>query len=278
MVWSAGALPKRRRIAHTVRDRAFLLGPAGMCEGEWIALAAAPVTAYDVEAWPYFVGMLVKLVTFFWTLHWPASCLDLGVGGVSFVEILIFMSFWLGRGLSWKRPFLGIGGLDVKFQCRLFRLVQALIFGVRGHSFRALRAMPGGIGRFTPCDVGANHCRLRHIRWEKSGHGLTSRPRESASEGVLDELLVLFRYPPRSAAVLWEVLFLFGTVQGGFLIGSPLGTFLVVGMLLVWLLMIVEGMLLSRMSTVFLWLCQLSGVMLGLTGLVVLVEALKESD
>ena len=28
-----------------------------------------------------------------------------------------------------RMPSLGIGGLDVQFQCRLFRLVQALIFG-----------------------------------------------------------------------------------------------------------------------------------------------------
>ena len=47
-----------------------------------------------------------------------------------------------------------------------------------------------------PCSVGANHCRLRHIGWEKCGHGLTSRPRESASEPFLDELLRLFSYPP----------------------------------------------------------------------------------
>ena len=42
--------------------------------------------------------------------------------------------------------------------------------------------LPGGLGRFVPCSIGANHCRLRHIGWEKCGHGLTSRPRESASE------------------------------------------------------------------------------------------------
>ena len=34
------------------------------------------------------------------------------------------------------------------------------------------------------------------------GHGLTSRPRESASEVFLDELLQLFQYPPRSAGTL----------------------------------------------------------------------------
>ena len=37
---------------------------------------------------------------------------------------------------------------------------------------------------------------------KKCGHGLTSRPRESASEAVLNELLQLFRYPPWSAPAL----------------------------------------------------------------------------
>ena len=34
--------------------------------------------------------------------------------------------------------------------------------------------------------------RLRHIGWERCGHGLTSRPRESASEPFLNGLLKLF--------------------------------------------------------------------------------------
>ena len=62
--------------------------------------------------------------------------------------------------------------------------------------------LPGGIRRFVSCDLGANHCRLRHLGWEKCGHGLTSRPRESASEGFLDELLVLFGYRSGSVAAL----------------------------------------------------------------------------
>ena len=56
--------------------------------------------------------------------------------------------------------------------------------------------------RFVPCSIGANHCRLRHIGWEKCVHGLTSRPRESASEPFLGELLRLFDYPPGSARAL----------------------------------------------------------------------------
>ena len=53
-----------------------------------------------------------------------------------------------------------------------------------------------------PCSVGANHCRLRQIGWEKCGHGLTSEPRESASELFLNELLGLFRYPAGSGRAL----------------------------------------------------------------------------
>ena len=56
--------------------------------------------------------------------------------------------------------------------------------------------------RFVPCSIGANHCRLRRVGWEKCGHGLTSRPRESASEFFLDELLSLFRYPSKSGRAL----------------------------------------------------------------------------
>ena len=82
-------------------------------------------------------------------------------------------------------------GTDIWRYCRFF-----------GALFRALVGLPGGIRSFVSCDLGAKHCRLRHLGWEKCGHGLTSRPRESASEGLLDELLVLFGYPSGSAAAL----------------------------------------------------------------------------
>ena len=58
------------------------------------------------------------------------------------------------------------------------------------------------IRRFVSWDIGANHCRLRHLGWEKCGHGLTSRPRESSSGSFLNELLVLFGCPSGSAAAL----------------------------------------------------------------------------
>ena len=63
-----------------------------------------------------------------------------------------------------------------------------------GALMRSLCLLPGGLGRFVSCSIGANHSRLRHLGWEKCGHGLTSRPRESASEFFLDEFLGLFRY------------------------------------------------------------------------------------
>ena len=169
---------------------------------EWITLAATPVTAEDVGAWPHSVGILA----FLGTLHWPADGADLGVGGVSFVQVLILCELWLGERLvlekavpRYRRPGRPISvsavpfgpGSDIWRSCRFI-----------GALFCALRAMLGGIGRFIPCGIGANHCRLRHIGWERCGHGLTSGPRESASEGFFNELLVLFRYPPRSAAAL----------------------------------------------------------------------------
>ena len=88
-------------------------------------------------------------------------------------------------------------GIDIWRSCRFI-----------GALCRALTVLPGGIGRFVPCSFAANHCRLRNIGWEKCGYGLTSRPRESASELFLNELLGLFRYPHFSASgkCLWSFL------------------------------------------------------------------------
>ena len=110
------------------------------------------------------------------------------------------------RGWFWKRLFPGTEGQVAQFQCRLFLLIQALIFGDLAGTlvryFVLLLHCLGGIRRFVSFEVGANHCRLRHTGWERCGHGLTSRPREPASEGFLNELLVLFGYPSGSAAAL----------------------------------------------------------------------------
>ena len=36
LVWSAGALAKRRWLVHAVRDRASLPGPPGILDSEWV--------------------------------------------------------------------------------------------------------------------------------------------------------------------------------------------------------------------------------------------------
>ena len=130
----------------------------------------------------------------------------LGLGGVSFVELLILYELWAGERLSLEkavprhrrvgRPIsvsaVPFGpGIDIWRSCRFFRAI-----------FRALSLLPGGLGRFLPGGIGANHSRLRHIGWDKCSHGLTSRPRETSSVDFLDELLVLFRYPSASGAGL----------------------------------------------------------------------------
>ena len=82
-------------------------------------------------------------------------------------------------------------GIDIWRSCRFI-----------GAMMRSLRLLPGGLGRFVPCSIGAYHCRLRHIGWERCGHGLACGLRESASELFLNELLSLFNYPPGSARAL----------------------------------------------------------------------------
>ena len=116
------------------------------------------------------------------------------------------MRFGLARGSPWRRLTLVIFVQGAQFQ------VSAVPFGPGidiwrscrfiGALMRSLCLLPGGLRRFVPCSIGANHCRLRHLGWEKCGHGLTSRPRESASELFLNELLRLFRYPPKSGRAL----------------------------------------------------------------------------
>ena len=65
LVWSAGARPKRRRLVHAVRDRAFLPGPPGIGELEWLNVpSSAVVCAEDIALWPYTPGLLVKWVSF----------------------------------------------------------------------------------------------------------------------------------------------------------------------------------------------------------------------
>ena len=52
---------------------------------------------------PHTPGLLVKWVSFLASLHWPAGGLDLGVGGISYVELLILCELWAGERLSLEK-------------------------------------------------------------------------------------------------------------------------------------------------------------------------------
>ena len=103
LVWPAGALNKRRRLVHAVRDRAFLPGPPGICDSEWVNVPPSVICAEDIAQWPYTPALLVKWVSFLGSLHWPAGGLDRGVGGVSYVELLILYELWAGERLSLEK-------------------------------------------------------------------------------------------------------------------------------------------------------------------------------
>ena len=66
MVWSAGAHPKRRRLVHAVRDRAFLPGPPGIWGSEWISVPASAVCAEDIAQWPYTPGLFGQIGCLSW--------------------------------------------------------------------------------------------------------------------------------------------------------------------------------------------------------------------
>ena len=105
------------------------------------------------------------------SLHWPADGLDLGVGCISYVELLSLHELWAGERLSlekaqprYLRPGRPISVLAVPFGpsidiWRSCRLIGALM--------RSLYLLLGGLVRFVPCSVGSNHCKLRHVGWEK---------------------------------------------------------------------------------------------------------------
>ena len=164
LVWSAGALPKRHRLVHAVRDNAMLPGAPATWAPGWFKIPASAISAEDVAHWPYSVSLLVKWVAFLGSLHWPVGGADLGVGGVSFVEMLVLYELWAGERLSliekkahprYLRPRRPVSvsavpfgpGIDIWRSCRFI-----------GALMRSLCFLPGGLRRFVPCSIGANHC------------------------------------------------------------------------------------------------------------------------
>ena len=91
-----------RRVA--VRDRFFFLpGSLDLWVGSWVSVAPTPISCRDIEVSPYSVGMPVKWVAFLFSLHWPADGCSLGIGGVSYVELLILYEVWSGKRLELEK-------------------------------------------------------------------------------------------------------------------------------------------------------------------------------
>ena len=222
LVWSAGSAPKRRRVA--VRNRAFLLGPPDLWVGAWISVAATPFSCRDIEVWPFTVGMLVKWVSFLSSLHWPAGECDLGVGGVSNVELLILYELWAGERLEleksvprYRSRFLGAlfrGACCLVVLVVLFLVILVLItvgFGTLGGSGVVTVLLPGPVSP------------LLLIFWTSFGSCLV----------ILTGLLLLY----------WLVTYLFGIVIPGLLGNCPLGDFLIGVVFVIWLLIVVARFL-----------------------------------
>ena len=110
------------------------LAPPVTWASDWVSLPPSVITAEDVGAWPYSVGVLVKWVTFLATLHWPAAGADMGLVEFPILRCFSCMSLGLARGLSWRKLFLSIGDQVAQFQ------LSAVPFGPDIHIWRSCRS------------------------------------------------------------------------------------------------------------------------------------------
>ena len=202
LVWCSGAKGKRRRVIEAVRDFAMIPGPQRLWVGRWFKWPDIAISDNDVGRWPFSTGALVKMAAFLSSLSWPSEVSDLGPGGVSYVEILILYERWAGERLrvedsipKYRKPGrpISVSAAPLCPDVDVWRLCEYF-----GRMMRALCHLPGGLGRFIPGRIGANHSRLRHIGWEKCSHGLTCMPLETSGEGFLSDFLSLLGYPAGS--------------------------------------------------------------------------------
>ena len=160
LVWDQGSRPKVRKLAIRVNvDLASLPGRPGFLNKSWVQVSAGRITGTDISAWPYSVGILIRFTSFLNTLHWLSGADDFGHFGISFLELLILFEQWAGhRLLSEKvirphvranRPILIPSvpvseGIEIRHGCQF---ISSFI--------RALAKLPGGLGRFLPCQLGS---------------------------------------------------------------------------------------------------------------------------
>ena len=157
LVWSAGALPKRRRLVLAVRDRAMLPGPAFIWTSAWVILP--PLLQMRMLGF----GLTQLASWLSGSLSWE-PCIGRLIGQIfGLVVFLVLRRERLvlekaspgyqrpGRPSSVSAVSSG-AGIDIWRTCRFI-----------GASMKSLCSLPGGIGRFVPCIIGANHWRLRRL-------------------------------------------------------------------------------------------------------------------
>ena len=74
-----------------------MLGLVHLWTSDRYQLPIACINEGDVAAWPFSVGLLLKFVHALGSLHWTCGAGDLGVGGGSFLELLILYERWAGE-------------------------------------------------------------------------------------------------------------------------------------------------------------------------------------
>ena len=209
MVWDKGGIVKTRAPSfRLIIDHTTLPGPPNFLDSTWCTLESLPITQDDVAAWPYSVDIFLVFASFLASLHWPQDTSDLDKFGISYFELLLMFEVYSGYRLQTektvrphlrsRRP-LAFSGLSVGKGQEIRHGCQFL------HSlFRALGHLPGGLARFIPCQPSAHYARLPHLGWERHGHGLSSRPRESCDHQFLTPLLDFFGYPDGAVTELFN--------------------------------------------------------------------------
>ena len=165
---------KTRKIEAAVRDLALLLGPPSFRSGSRRGWPLRGATETDVAAWqsatwygsvPVFIGLLGLWIS------------------VRVVVQAVPTSSRAGRPVS------------VPPLVRRCWYVQLAASQVWSSLLRSFVVFFGGFEMCLPCGIGADHCRLRHLRWEHCGDGFSSRPGESAGLAVHFALLGILDYP-----------------------------------------------------------------------------------
>ena len=116
-------------------------------------------------SWLYKAVSLVKIVSFIKTRHWPSEVVDIGLGGVSHVELIIY-ALWAGERVGLEMAVSNYRRLGRPMSVPVVPVRQAWKCG-KLVGFLSPHGSPRGLGGLMPCFTGANHCRLRHNGWEK---------------------------------------------------------------------------------------------------------------